>query len=93
MKHCSGDEIGYVEYTEQEHETWKAVYEKLGDLHESHTCTVYRQNLKILQNEGVLTADRIPQIRDVNKFLQSMSAEPFPKKFGFREDRIRVATM
>ncbi|CAO4368010.1 unnamed protein product [Caenorhabditis nigoni] len=70
-----GDEIGYVEYTEDEHATWKAVYEKLGGLHESHTCGVYRQNLKILQKEKVLTADRIPQIRDVNKFLQ--------KKTGF----------
>ncbi|EFO84445.1 CRE-CAT-2 protein [Caenorhabditis remanei] len=70
-----GDEIDYVEYTEEEHATWKAVYEKLCDLHVSHTCTVYRQNLKILQTERVLTADRIPQIRDVNKFLQ--------KKTGF----------
>ncbi|CCD61947.1 Tyrosine 3-monooxygenase [Caenorhabditis elegans] len=70
-----GDEIGYVDYTEEEHATWKAVYEKLGDLHLSHTCAVYRQNLKILQEEKVLTADRIPQIRDVNKFLQ--------KKTGF----------
>ncbi|CAI2347286.1 unnamed protein product [Caenorhabditis sp. 36 PRJEB53466] len=65
-----GDEIGYVEYTKEEHDTWQAVYQKLGDLHESHTCAVYRQNLKVLQEEGVLTADRIPQIRDVNKFLQ-----------------------
>lgn len=70
-----GDEIDYVEYTEDEHATWKAVYEKLGDLHVSHTCTVYRENLKILQKEKVLTGDRIPQIRDVNKFLQ--------KKTGF----------
>lgn len=60
-----------MDYTEEEHATWKAVYEKLGDLHLSHTCAVYRQNLKILQEEKVLTADRIPQIRDVNKFLQS----------------------
>ncbi|CAL2034993.1 unnamed protein product [Caenorhabditis brenneri] len=70
-----GDEISYVEYTKEEHDTWKAVYEKLGDLHESHTCAVYRQNLKILQKEKVLTGDKIPQIRDVNKFLQ--------KKTGF----------
>uniref|UniRef100_A0A8R1DYK7 BH4_AAA_HYDROXYL_2 domain-containing protein n=2 Tax=Caenorhabditis japonica TaxID=281687 RepID=A0A8R1DYK7_CAEJA len=65
-----GDEIENVDYTETEHATWKAVYEKLGDLHESHTCSVYRDNLKVLQEEGVLTSDRIPQMRDVNKFLQ-----------------------
>ncbi|CAB3404901.1 unnamed protein product [Caenorhabditis bovis] len=65
-----GDEIDIVDYTEEEHATWKAVYEKLLTLHESHTCNVYRENLRMLQLEGVLTADRIPQIRDVNKFLQ-----------------------
>ncbi|CAI5441914.1 unnamed protein product [Caenorhabditis angaria] len=75
LEYKHGDEIGYVKYTQEEHDTWKAVYEKLGDLHESHTCAVYRQNLKILQQENVLGPDEIPQIRDVNKFLQ--------KKTGF----------
>ncbi|CAJ0945854.1 unnamed protein product, partial [Mesorhabditis belari] len=64
-----GDPIPYVEYTKEEHATWKAVYEKLKTLHESHTCLSYRKNLKMLEEEGVLTAEKIPQIVDVNKYL------------------------
>ncbi|KAK6014080.1 Biopterin-dependent aromatic amino acid hydroxylase [Ostertagia ostertagi] len=71
----SGEPIPYVDYTKEEHETWRAVYEKLRDLRESHACSAYRRNLKLLEDEGVLTPNKIPQIRDVNKYLQ--------KKTGF----------
>ncbi|PIO62647.1 Biopterin-dependent aromatic amino acid hydroxylase, partial [Teladorsagia circumcincta] len=67
----SGEPIPYVDYTKEEHETWRAVYEKLRDLRESHACSAYRRNLKLLEDEGVLTPNKIPQIRDVNKYLQS----------------------
>ncbi|VDO29700.1 unnamed protein product [Haemonchus placei] len=75
FEHLSGEPIPYVEYTKEEHETWRIVYEKLRELHESHTCATYRKNLKLLEDEGVLSPDQIPQIRDVNKYLQ--------KKTGF----------
>ncbi|CAJ0607751.1 unnamed protein product [Cylicocyclus nassatus] len=70
MQYKHGDPIPIVEYTEQEHATWKAVYEKLRGLHESHTCLAYRKNLKLLEDAGVLTPEKIPQIRDVNVYLQ-----------------------
>ncbi|KAK5977146.1 tyrosine 3-monooxygenase [Trichostrongylus colubriformis] len=75
MEYKHGEPIPYVEYTKEEHETWRAVYAKLRNLHESHTCLAYRKNLKLLEDEGVLTPNHIPQIRDVNKYLQ--------KKTGF----------
>ncbi|KHJ79557.1 Biopterin-dependent aromatic amino acid hydroxylase [Oesophagostomum dentatum] len=71
LEYKHGDPIPLVDYTEEEHATWRAVYEKLRGLHESHTCEAYRRNFKMLEEAGVLTADRIPQIRDVNKYLQS----------------------
>ncbi|CAJ0928102.1 unnamed protein product, partial [Mesorhabditis belari] len=64
-----GDPISFVEYTEEEHATWTMVFEKLKTLHESHTCLAYRQNLRMLEEAGVLTANRIPQVADVNKYL------------------------
>ncbi|PIO61025.1 Biopterin-dependent aromatic amino acid hydroxylase, partial [Teladorsagia circumcincta] len=75
MEYRHGEPIPYVDYTKEEHETWRAVYEKLRDLRESHACSAYRRNLKLLEDEGVLTPNKIPQIRDVNKYLQ--------KKTGF----------
>uniref|UniRef100_A0A7I5E757 BH4_AAA_HYDROXYL_2 domain-containing protein n=1 Tax=Haemonchus contortus TaxID=6289 RepID=A0A7I5E757_HAECO len=75
LEYRHGEPIPYVEYTKEEHETWRTVYEKLRELHESHTCATYRKNLKLLEDEGVLSPDQIPQIRDVNKYLQ--------KKTGF----------
>ncbi|VDO72439.1 unnamed protein product [Heligmosomoides polygyrus] len=70
MEYRHGDPIPFVEYTKEEHETWRAVYEKLRSLHESHTCLTYRKNLKLLEDAGVLSPKEIPQIRDVNKYLQ-----------------------
>ncbi|EPB76177.1 Biopterin-dependent aromatic amino acid hydroxylase [Ancylostoma ceylanicum] len=70
LEYRHGDPIPIVEYTEEEHATWKEVYEKLRGLHETHTCLAYRKNLKLLEDAGVLTSERIPQIRDVNKYLQ-----------------------
>ncbi|CAI4232798.1 unnamed protein product [Auanema sp. JU1783] len=70
LEYKHGDPIPYVEYTKEEHETWKAVYEKLKTLHDSLACDTYRKNLNLLEEEGVLSSEEIPQIRDVNKFLR-----------------------
>ncbi|VDM58026.1 unnamed protein product [Angiostrongylus costaricensis] len=67
----NGDPIPLVEYTGEEHATWKAVYERLHALRETHTCSAYRRNIKKLEDEGILSSEKIPQIRDVNEFLQS----------------------
>ncbi|VDL81999.1 unnamed protein product [Nippostrongylus brasiliensis] len=73
MTYKHGDPIPYVHYTKEEQETWRAVYEKLKALHETHTCLAYRRNLKLLEDEGVISPKEIPQISEVNKYLQSGS--------------------
>ncbi|PAV88115.1 hypothetical protein WR25_17729 [Diploscapter pachys] len=70
-----GQPFPIVDYSEAEHATWKAVFEKLCNLHGSHTCSTYRKNLQFLLDEGVITTDRIPQLRRINEYLQ--------KKTGF----------
>ncbi|WKX94748.1 hypothetical protein Q1695_011762 [Nippostrongylus brasiliensis] len=70
MTYKHGDPIPYVHYTKEEQETWRAVYEKLKALHETHTCLAYRRNLKLLEDEGVISPKEIPQISEVNKYLQ-----------------------
>ncbi|GMS87113.1 hypothetical protein PENTCL1PPCAC_9288 [Pristionchus entomophagus] len=65
-----GDQINNVEYTEAEHDTWRQVFEKLEHLHVTLACATYRRNLAMLLEEGVLTKDRIPQLRTINAFLE-----------------------
>uniref|UniRef100_A0AC35TTT0 BH4_AAA_HYDROXYL_2 domain-containing protein n=1 Tax=Rhabditophanes sp. KR3021 TaxID=114890 RepID=A0AC35TTT0_9BILA len=66
-----GDKIPHVNYTKSENETWRLSYEKLKTLRESHCCKEYRQNIVKLEEEGVITPDCIPQISDLNVYLQS----------------------
>ncbi|GMR39683.1 hypothetical protein PMAYCL1PPCAC_09878, partial [Pristionchus mayeri] len=65
-----GDQLTDVQYTEAEHDTWRQVFEKLEHLHESLACSTYRRNLAMLLKEGVLTRDRIPQLKTINSFLE-----------------------
>ncbi|KAK0394930.1 hypothetical protein QR680_001016 [Steinernema hermaphroditum] len=65
-----GQPIPHVEYSEAEHQTWAAVYARLKSLHESHTCKEYRENLRKMEEAGVITPHKIPQLSDVNQYLQ-----------------------
>ncbi|GMT15680.1 hypothetical protein PFISCL1PPCAC_6977 [Pristionchus fissidentatus] len=65
-----GDQLFDVQYTEAEHDTWRQVVDKLETLHEKLACSTYRRNLAMLLEEGVLTRDRIPQLRSINAFLE-----------------------
>ncbi|VDN53246.1 unnamed protein product [Dracunculus medinensis] len=64
-----------IEYTEEEHKTWKIVFSKLKSLYETYACAEYRHNLADLENTGLFVPDRIPNLREVNNYLQ--------KKTGF----------
>uniref|UniRef100_A0A158P6H4 BH4_AAA_HYDROXYL_2 domain-containing protein n=1 Tax=Angiostrongylus cantonensis TaxID=6313 RepID=A0A158P6H4_ANGCA len=77
-----GDPIPLVEYTAEEHATWKTVYQRLHALRETHTCSAYRKNIKKLEDEGILSSEKIPQIRDLNEFLQSETLKDFGSRFS-----------
>ncbi|KAK6052565.1 Biopterin-dependent aromatic amino acid hydroxylase [Cooperia oncophora] len=86
MEYRHGEPIPYVDYSKEEHETWRVVYEKLRNLRESHACYTYRKNLKLLEDEGVLSPNKIPQIRDVNKYLQSKQSLQLQNGFQRNDD-------
>uniref|UniRef100_A0A1I8AR75 BH4_AAA_HYDROXYL_2 domain-containing protein n=1 Tax=Steinernema glaseri TaxID=37863 RepID=A0A1I8AR75_9BILA len=65
-----GHAIPHVDYSDAEHETWAAVYARLKSLHESHTCKEYRENLRKMEEAGVITPYKIPQLSDINHYLQ-----------------------
>ena len=65
-----GDQIQTVEYTEEENGTWRTVYEKLASLYPKYACKQYIDNLKLLEDNGIYTFNKIPQLEDVSKFLK-----------------------
>ena len=58
-----------VDYTPAENETWRAVYEKLTELHARFACQEYLVALRELEQECGFSASEIPQGRDVSRFL------------------------
>jgi phenylalanine-4-hydroxylase len=55
-----------VEYTPQEHETWRAVWSSLAPLHDRYACSEYRDGAGLVQ----LDRDAVPQLADVNLVLE-----------------------
>ena len=68
-----GEAIPYIEYTDVEVKTWGIVYEKLKDLHKSYACDEYIRILPLLERHCGYGADRIPQARDISRFLKEQT--------------------
>lgn len=65
-----GDLIPVIEYTADEVGTWTAVFNNVLDLMPKHFCMEYRNAFKMLQDDNIFTADKIPQLKDMNEFLK-----------------------
>ena len=70
-KTLRGDPIPYIEYTKDETETWKSVWEKVFELLPGRACTIHQTRLKQMMKECNASADNIPQMEDVSNYLKS----------------------
>lgn len=61
-----GDEISYPEYTEQEHEIWRTLYNRQRQFLPGRACKAYLEGVEALN----LTADRIPALAEVSRVLE-----------------------
>ena len=59
------DEQGLIEWSNEENETWKALYERQIELLKGRACNEYMQGIKLLD----LPSDHIPQLPDIDKVL------------------------
>jgi phenylalanine-4-hydroxylase len=71
MGHSHGKPIPKVHYTEEEHETWRKVYDRLQNLHQQHACEDYLRAMHKFNRQGAMTRDRIPQLADVSELLHA----------------------
>jgi len=65
-----GDRLPRVEYTAEEVETWKAVYERLQECHQKWACREYLEMLPQMERYCGYAPDNIPQLPDISEFLQ-----------------------
>jgi phenylalanine-4-hydroxylase len=78
------DQNGFVNYTKEENEVWKILYERQIELIEGKACREFIDGVKALG----LDAHAIPQIADVTKRLQelsSFSVTPVKALISFKE--------
>jgi len=66
-----GDPMPDIEYLPEENETWKVSYLKLKELRESHTCEQYQRNIKQMEDIGLITAEKIPSLQAIDKYLRA----------------------
>uniref|UniRef100_A0A914BYH3 Biopterin-dependent aromatic amino acid hydroxylase family profile domain-containing protein n=1 Tax=Acrobeloides nanus TaxID=290746 RepID=A0A914BYH3_9BILA len=65
-----GNPIPIVEYTEEEHDTWRQAYAMLKQLRPTHTCREYQVNIQRMEDAGVITPNEIPSLRDLSAYIQ-----------------------
>lgn len=70
-KHCFGQAIPIVDYTAEEHETWRTVFDRLKTVHEKYACDDYLRAMQKFNRYGVLTRDYIPQLAEVSEILHA----------------------
>lgn len=58
-----------VEYSTEEAETWRTVYEALRAEHQEFACDEYQQIMAELEHQGLYRADEVPQAQDMTNFL------------------------
>lgn len=65
-----GEPIPRIEYSTDEIETWRAVFNTVLELLPKHACLEYGTVFRLLQKEGIFTPNRIPQLEDISEFLK-----------------------
>lgn len=65
-----GEEIVRYNYSDKENKLWNTIWNKLKPKVLKNGCSVYIENFMNLEEKGVFIPDRIPQLQDINEYLQ-----------------------
>ncbi len=78
-----GDAIGYPDYSAEDHETWRILYERQRALLDGRACDEYLAGLELMR----FPDDRIPSLRDVSRTLQSTTGWSAARVPGMLHER------
>lgn len=65
-----GEPIPRVEYTQQEIDTWRAIYDRVVPLYKKFACKEYNHIFPLMEENCGYRRDNIPQLEDVSRFLK-----------------------
>ncbi|XP_073974586.1 tyrosine hydroxylase ple isoform X1 [Rhodnius prolixus] len=88
-----GDPIPYIEYTEVERATWEAVYNTVVELMPKHFCKEYKEKFAQMEEEGIFTPKRIPQLEEVSNFLKKNTGFTLRPAAGLLTSRDFLASL
>lgn len=89
LSYQSGHPIPEAPYSTEEHAVWQAVWEALSPAHRAHACLEYRACVRKLD----FAPDRIPQLREVNEKVQSLSGFRLEPVAGLVEPRVFLESL
>ncbi|HEY3104307.1 MAG TPA: phenylalanine 4-monooxygenase [Pyrinomonadaceae bacterium] len=84
MNYQPGNPIPDAPYTEDEHRVWQTIWHALKPAHQKQACAEYLDAL----NRMNFSADRIPQLREVNKEVQAISGFRLEPVAGLVQPRV-----
>jgi phenylalanine-4-hydroxylase len=84
MEYRPGDPIPDAPYTAEEHHVWTVIWKALGPAHQRHACGEYLKALHRLE----FSPDRIPQLRQVNEKVQTISGFRLEPVAGLVQPRV-----
>lgn len=65
-----GQPLPRVDYTKEETETWRIVFNNLTELYPTHACREHNHVFPLLIDNCGYRADNIPQLEDISRFLK-----------------------
>uniref|UniRef100_A0A915DQY8 phenylalanine 4-monooxygenase n=1 Tax=Ditylenchus dipsaci TaxID=166011 RepID=A0A915DQY8_9BILA len=89
-----GEKIPRVQYTEEEINTWRTIYNQLTVLYPSHACREFNYIFPLLQQNCGYGPNNIPQLQDVSDFLKDYlwRSTQFQRFFGWPGFRVFHST-
>lgn len=83
----TGHPIPRIEYTEQEIQTWRTVYEKLYNMYPTHACREHQYVFPLLIQNCGYGPNQIPQLQDVSDFLRDCTGFTLRPVMGLLSSR------